>query len=131
LKEEYVLYRTDYWYLDTISCVLVQRNREWFNTVVPQFISIWETIEKERVTGYSHRAAVKKQKPAMVVLQNSSENQSDNTELMTEPGSNSQFIRNIQTNTGGGICLIKLDETGNPSHQPTTSTNDLHNILLL
>ena len=140
LKEEYVLYRTDYWYLDTISCVLVQRNREWFNAVVPQFISIWETIEKERVTGYSHRAAVKKQKP-MIVLQNSLENQSDNTVMGTgmgteigtgmgtEMGSNSQFIRNIQTNTGGGVCLIKLDEAGNPPHQQNTS--DLHSLLLL
>lgn len=107
LKAEYVLYRTDYWYLDTISCVLVQRNKEWFNAVVPQFISIWETIEKERITGYLHRAAVKKVKP-VPVLHNNSEMRSDNTET----DRNSQFIRNIQTNTGG-ICLIKLDESGN------------------
>jgi len=99
LKEDFVLYKTDYWYLDTISCVLVQRNREWFNSVVPQFINIWEIIKNERVSGYAHRAAVKKHKQNVNKIQNY--------------GDNTQFIRNIQTNTGVGICLIKLDEAGN------------------
>jgi hypothetical protein len=94
LHEEYVLYRTDYWYLDHISCVLVQRNREWFEAALPKFISIWETIEEERVSGYAHRAAVKKTKP-VVVQQNSDDS------------------RTIQS-SGGGVCLIKLDEAGNP-----------------
>jgi putative phage-type endonuclease len=115
LQEEYVLYRKDYWYLDNISCVLVQRNREWFDMVVPQFIDIWETIEKERVSGYAHRAAVKKPKPLVVVQQNL-----DDSTVMN---------RNIQMGGGGGICLIKLDEAGNNISQP--STTDLHNILLL
>jgi hypothetical protein len=115
LHEEYVLYRTDYWYLDHISCVLVQRNREWFDMVVPQFISIWETIEEERVSGYAHRAAVKKQKPVVVVQQNSDDS------------------RNIQISGGGGICLIKLDEAGNniSTYSQPSSENDLHNLLLL
>jgi len=114
LQEEYVLYRTDYWYLDNISCVLVQRNREWFDMVVPQFIDIWETIEKERITGYAHRAAVKKPKPLVVIQQNT-----DDITVIN---------RNIPGGVGG-ICLIKLDEVGNNISQP--STTDLHNILLL
>jgi hypothetical protein len=109
------LYRKDYWYLDHISCVLVQRNREWFDMVVPQFISIWETIEEERVSGYSHRAAVKKTKPVVVFQQNSDDS------------------RNIQISGGGGICLIKLDEAGNniSTYSQPSSENDLHNLLLL
>jgi putative phage-type endonuclease len=115
LHEEYVLYRTDYWYLDHISCVLVQRNKEWFDAVLPKFISIWETIEEERVSGYAHRAAVKKQKPVVVVQQNSDD------------------IRNIQISGGGGICLIKLDEAGNniSIYRSPSPENDLHNLLLL
>jgi hypothetical protein len=122
LQEEYVLYKTDYWYLDNISCVLVQRNREWFNAVVPKFIDIWETIENERVSGYAHRAAVKKPKPLVVIQQNSN-----------DTPVNSQTIQG----TGGGICLIKLDEAGNNispiTLPPATreSVTDLQNILLL
>jgi putative phage-type endonuclease len=122
LQEEYVLYRTDYWYLDQISCVLVQRNREWFNAAVPRFVSIWETIEKERVSGYSHRVATKKPKP-VAILQLSDSSVSDNN-----------TSRNIQTNsTGGGVCLIKLDEAGNNinTYNSPDSSDDSHNILLL
>jgi len=112
LREEYVLYKTDYWYLDTISCVLVQRNREWFHAAVPSFVSIWETIEKERISGYTHRAAVKRQKP-FVVIQTGCER---TPELGTSDGSVSsenQTVRNISVSTGVGICLVKLDEAGN------------------
>ena len=105
LQEEYVLYRSDYWYLDTISCVLVQRNREWFNAAVPQFISIWETIENERVSGYAHRAAVKKPKPLVVVQQSSDD---------------MPVSRTIQSSSGG-VCLIKLDEAGNNISQPAAN----------
>jgi hypothetical protein len=110
LKQEYVLYKINYWYLDTISCVLVQRNREWFNAAVPMFISIWETIEKERITGYAHRATVKKSKASIDM----NETICYNTDISSDNNNNNQITRNIKTNSvGGGICLIKLDETGN------------------
>lgn len=44
-----------YWKLDQISCVLVLRNKMWFAAAVPQLKAIWDTIEKEKQTGYSHR----------------------------------------------------------------------------
>ena len=49
-----------YWYLDYYNCSLVTRNRKWFNTVVPQFQKIWDTILTERETGYDHRKPKKK-----------------------------------------------------------------------
>ena len=126
LHEEYVLYRTDYWYLDQISCVLVQRNREWFSAVVSQFVSIWETIEKERVSGYSHRALVKKTKSVNTKLVSMADNTNDG-------GNTSQFIRNIQTSSTGGVCLIKLDEAGNNINAQNTpsSFNDSHTLMML
>ena len=51
-----------YWYLDDYSCVLVPRNKKWFNHVQPKLKSIWNTIEKERVEGYDHRKPKKKRK---------------------------------------------------------------------
>lgn len=45
-----------YWKLQVFSCVLVLRNRFWFNSSIPQIRELWETIERERAEGYDHRA---------------------------------------------------------------------------
>jgi hypothetical protein len=55
-QSEYVLYETVYWRLDEYSCVLVERNSEWFSTVLPKIESVWKMVESERITGYEHRA---------------------------------------------------------------------------
>ena len=47
---------TIYWHLEQVSCVLVPRNELWFKGALPKFEKIWETIERERVEGYDHRA---------------------------------------------------------------------------
>ena len=44
-----------YWRLEDYSCVLVPRNRKWFNAIYPELKEIWDTIVKERISGYSHR----------------------------------------------------------------------------
>jgi len=95
-REQYVLHRTHYWYLDEISCILVQRNRAWFEAAVPVFTEVWKTIEKERISGYEHRVAKKRQ----IQISHASD------------GSNIQFIQNMPTN-GNTLCLIKLDQHGN------------------
>jgi putative phage-type endonuclease len=59
---KYTYMKTIYWKLDVLSCVLILRNREWFKNNVPQLEKVWKIIEEERVTGYQHRAPVKKQK---------------------------------------------------------------------
>jgi len=51
-----------YWKLDKLSCVLVLRNKDWFKNNIGQIEKVWKTIETERVTGFEHRAPVKKQK---------------------------------------------------------------------
>ena len=51
-----------YWYLHDYSCVLVPRNKKWFNNVQPKLKSIWDTIEKERIEGYEHRKPKTKRK---------------------------------------------------------------------
>jgi len=59
---KYTYMKFIYWKLDVLSCVLVLRNREWFKNNVPQLEKVWKIIEEERVTGYEHRAPIKKQK---------------------------------------------------------------------
>jgi putative phage-type endonuclease len=48
-----------YWKLDQLSCVLVLRNKLWFASALPAIREIWQTIEKEKKTGYAHRSPKK------------------------------------------------------------------------
>ena len=94
LRRSWSLYSTLYYYLDELSCVLVERNRVWFEAAIVEIQKTWETIEKERKCGYEHRAAKKRIKSPLEVVQ-STEN-SDN-----------KIIKNLPIS--GGICLVKLD----------------------
>jgi putative phage-type endonuclease len=60
IKEKMVWIKNIYWKLEKLSCVLVLRNKKWFNDNVGQIQKIWNIIEQERVTGYEHRAPVRK-----------------------------------------------------------------------
>jgi hypothetical protein len=51
-----------YWYVDQYSCVLILRNRLWFQAAIPVLQQVWTTIEKERKIGFNHRAPKKKTK---------------------------------------------------------------------
>tara|TARA_B100000424_G_C22912352_1_gene485396 strand:+ start:108 stop:1505 length:1398 start_codon:yes stop_codon:yes gene_type:complete len=55
-----------YWYLDVYSCVLVPRNKLWFKTIYPEIKACWDTILKERETGYDHRKPKKRVKKEVV-----------------------------------------------------------------
>ena len=54
--------RNIYWFLDEYSCVLVPRNKKWFNAILPDLIHVWNTILKEREEGYDHRKPRKKKR---------------------------------------------------------------------
>jgi len=61
-KYNYTYMKFIYWKLEVFSCVLVLRNKEWFKNNIPQLEKVWKIIEQERITGYEHRAPVKKVK---------------------------------------------------------------------
>jgi hypothetical protein len=54
--------RNVYWKLEILSCVLVCRNKQWFNEAVKKIGEVWSIIETERVSGYQHRAPNKRAK---------------------------------------------------------------------
>jgi hypothetical protein len=58
---KYIWIKIVYWKLEVLSCILVSRNRSWFKNNLPQLQNIWNTILKERETGYNHRMPQKKQ----------------------------------------------------------------------
>ena len=88
-----VLFHTLYWYLDEYSCVLIPRNRSWFKAALPKIQSVWNTIVKERMDGYEHRAPKKK------ALKN--------TIVTSDTSGNTYQIENLNFNKS--ICLVKLD----------------------
>ena len=60
LKETHVLFKRIYWYCEAYSCVLIKRNRPWFEMALPKIQELWDTVEKERVSGYEHRKPKKR-----------------------------------------------------------------------
>jgi putative phage-type endonuclease len=61
--------KTIYWKLDEMSCVLIQRNKTWFQTNIGQIENVWRIIEQERITGYEHRAPKKREKKEVTANQ--------------------------------------------------------------
>ena len=93
-----VVFSVKYWYLDEISCVFIPRNKLWFSYAVPHIQEIWDTIVKERVEGYDHRASKKRQV-------------SDRSmSLVSDDGITKTVFSKLVDNP---VCLIKLDENGN------------------
>jgi hypothetical protein len=44
-----------FWRLEDYSCVLVLRNKLWFQNAIPKIGDVWTTIEKEKISGFEHR----------------------------------------------------------------------------
>ena len=89
VKSEWILYETNYWYLDEFSCVLVRRNELWFEAALPKIRETWSTILKERVDGYEHRCPKKRIK----------------TEVL-EGEDGTHYIKNMPLTNS--VCVIRL-----------------------
>ena len=56
--ETHIIYEKIYWYLDEYSCVIVERNIPWFESVLPVFKEAWNIVISERKYGHKHREPV-------------------------------------------------------------------------
>ncbi len=65
-----------YWKLEECSCVLVLRNKKWFQDNIGEMEELWKVVEKERVQGYSHRAPIKRVKLQVAPTENTGNSQS-------------------------------------------------------
>ncbi len=61
-KDTHILFKKIYWYCETYSCVLVKRNRIWFDMALPYFMEIWEKITEKR-----NNPAINESKPKWIV----------------------------------------------------------------
>lgn len=93
---EYNVFKKIFWYLDAIFMSTVLRNTAWFDNALPIIKETWVTIEKERVSGYQHRAAKKR-----------AHNINDVIVINSDDGTQSQLIQNMPLH--GGISIIKLE----------------------
>jgi hypothetical protein len=87
LNNDYTWIKNLYWRLDCLSCVLIKRNKKWFNENIHFLEEIWKTIEYERINGYEHRAPNKKNKKI--------DNKSDKIEI-----DNSKCLLQVNMDTG-------------------------------
>ena len=94
-SHKFELHKIRFWFLDEYSCVLVQRNKLWFNAALPFIKETWDTILKERNDGYEHRASKKKSLGQRVFISND-----DNAVTTT------RTIHNLKTNHN--IEVVKL-----------------------
>jgi putative phage-type endonuclease len=90
----YTFMKTLYWKLQEVSCVLVCRNRQWFKDNIKDLDQLWSTVEKDRVSGYEHRAPNRKQKKENVI------------DLTTKPNGGCLLQFNKDT---GKITVVKTD----------------------
>lgn len=87
--KDYTWIKNIYWRLNEYSCVLVQRNRNWFQQSIDELKSIWNIIEIERKSDFEHRAPKRKK---ITVLS-----------------------ENVQ-NSGSGGCLLNVNKLFNSSN---------------
>lgn len=62
LEKDFMWIKNIYWKLHEVSCILVMRNKKWFQDTIEKIREMWSIIEKERITGFQHRAAAKRSK---------------------------------------------------------------------
>ena len=99
----YVWMKDYYWKMDIVSCVLVCRNRQWFESNIGELAEIWSTIVAERASGFEHRAPNRKPKSITTDLNNSNN--------LTSSGCLLNFNKE-----SGKITVIKTGSTTTTSH---------------
>ena len=65
-NEAHMWMKTIRWRLEKMSCVLVLRNKFWFQHAIHVLADLWQTVEKERANplGHEHRAPKRRSPPA-------------------------------------------------------------------
>ena len=100
LSETMCWIKNIYWRLDEVSCVLVLRNKTWFQRNICQLENIWKTIERERITGeFSSRAPNKRVKKT--TEQDAQVLQVNKIEMYFDVGVNYEVVKKTD-------CLIPL-----------------------
>ena len=104
-----------YWKLDEVSCVLVLRNKFWFDSTKQKLTDIWNNIIYDRQHGYEHRAPRKnKKKPTNndvkcnIVLENDVKNDKVDAVKTEQQSINMSISENVISNTKNPVIVIDI-----------------------
>jgi hypothetical protein len=92
-----------YWKLDEVSCVLVLRNKTWFNAALPEIEKTWNVIQEEKINGYQHRAPKRKEK------KDDKNNSKCKVKVIKKGGENEVNEENKEEGPQQGTCLIDIN----------------------
>lgn len=98
LRRNWSLYTTLWWYMADYSCILVERNRMWFEAARPVIEETWSVILREREEGYEHRSAKKR-----------SSGSGKETGGLNVVKEGSVAVDNPYRPNNGSVCLVKLE----------------------
>lgn len=105
---KYTYMKTHFWKLEHLSCVLVCRNRQWFKDNIKYLQDLWYIIEKERVTGYEHRAPNRKQKKETTLDLTNKQNSGCLLQFNKETGKITVIKKEIEIETDNIIQIPDL-----------------------
>lgn len=117
-KKNMLWIKNNYWKLAQVSCVLVLRNKQWFELNIGALKEIWTIIEQERITGYAHRAPKSKQ--------TASASQLNETPIASNP--TNKITNYINTSQGPQLTLTKLNCDNNEHNPKIKSSGCLLNL---
>ena len=120
-----------YWKLDILSCVLVLRNKKWFELNIKAISDIWNTIEKERENGnIGQNKNIKNN-------DNDNENKINNVDININSENNTKKRRNTkntkinkinsQENSNISGCLFNINKETNKIVLKINTENNLEN----
>lgn len=137
-SQGHVFMWASYWWLEEVSCVVVERNRLWFSLIIDKINTFWNTILEERETGYSHRAPVKR-KPkddgfnqCMITIDGTLIESNTDTKVSIDNSPKQNTIDSYLTSQTNNIVHIrtrsfdetKQSETNNITHIRTRSFDE-------
>jgi len=106
-----------YWKLDEISCVLVLRNQTWFADNISTLQDIWNIIEKERESGYSHREPKRSQKSLLANVKataNANVKANAYANIVVKLDTPIHKIENLERRERSGSgCFLHIDKLSN------------------
>ena len=100
--EGYHWYRAIYWQLVEFSCVLVFRNRSWFNAVLPKLDEFWKRVMYYRTNESEWKVLRDKKRTARAIAKDFK----DATSSVINP--NSKFRNTSGSSINSGVCLLNL-----------------------
>jgi putative phage-type endonuclease len=62
-NQDHMWMKTIHWRLEKMSCVLVLRNKRWFQHAIPVLADVWQTVEKERANPMDQEHRAPKRRP--------------------------------------------------------------------